>query len=114
MTPTPRAQDKAQIPPRPPRRPLGFWATLSGTFVTILLAEMGDKTQLATLLIAAESQSPAIVFVGAALALISTSLLGVLLGVWLSRRISQQTLDLAAAVVLLAIAVLLLWDVVQT
>ncbi|NJL01212.1 MAG: TMEM165/GDT1 family protein [Spirulinaceae cyanobacterium SM2_1_0] len=74
---------------------------------------MGDKTQLATLLIAAESQSPWLVFAGAAAALVSTSLIGVLLGVWLSRRVSPRTLDLAAAAILLAVSVLLLWDVVQ-
>ena len=99
--------------PSAPRRPRGFWATLGATFTTILLAEMGDKTQLATLLITAESQAPLVVFAGAALALVSTSLIGVLLGVWLSRRVAPQVLDLAAAVVLLAIALLLLWDVVQ-
>ncbi len=96
---------------RPSARP-GFWATLSATFTTILLAEMGDKTQLATLLIAAESQAPWVVFAGAALALVSTSLIGVLLGWWLSRRVSQQAMDLGAATILLLLAVLLLWDVV--
>ena len=56
--------------------PIGGLAYGSSTFITIFLAEMGDKTQLVTLLMSAESQSPWIVFIGAALALISTSLLG--------------------------------------
>lgn len=73
---------------------------------------MGDKTQLATLLIAAESQSPWIVFLGAAFALIATSLIGVLLGYWLSKRVSPKTMDLAAATVLMSVSILLLWDVV--
>ncbi|WP_275414368.1 MULTISPECIES: TMEM165/GDT1 family protein [Spirulina sp. CCY15215] len=90
-----------------------FWATFTTTFVTICLAEMGDKTQLATLLIVAESQSPWIVFAGAAIALITTSLIGVLLGWWLSKRISPKVMDLAAAAILLFVAILLLWDVVQ-
>ena len=51
---------------------------------------MGDKTQLATLLLSAQSSSPWIVFVGAALALIATSLVGVLLGYWLSKRLTPK------------------------
>lgn len=94
-------------------RSSAFWGTFSTTFVTICLAEMGDKTQLATLLIVAESQSPWVVFAGAAIALITTSLIGVLLGWWLSKRISPKAMDLAAAAILLFVAILLLWDVVQ-
>ncbi|MGK7876626.1 MAG: TMEM165/GDT1 family protein [Xenococcaceae cyanobacterium] len=90
-----------------------FWTVFSSTFLTIFVAEMGDKTQLATLLISAESQSPWIVFAGAATALISTSLLGVLIGYWMARRLSPKTLDLAVAMLLLLICVLLLGDVVS-
>lgn len=82
-------------------------------FVTIFFAEIGDKTQLATLLMAAESKSPWVVFAGAAAALISTSLLGVLVGRWLARRLSADTLQTATGIGMLLIAVLLLWDVVH-
>jgi putative Ca2+/H+ antiporter (TMEM165/GDT1 family) len=53
-----------------------FWAIFGSTFLTIFLAEMGDKTQLATLLMTAQSRSPWVVFAGAALALAATSILG--------------------------------------
>ena len=75
---------------------------------------MGDKTQLATLLMSAQSQSPWIVFTGAAAALITTSLLGVLIGYWLARRLSPKTLDLVVAMLLLAIALWLLLDILTT
>lgn len=74
---------------------------------------MGDKTQLATLLLSAQSQSPWIVFVGAGTALIATSLVGVLLGRYLAKVLSPRTLDIAAGMLLMVISILLLGDVVQ-
>ncbi|MEM1254462.1 MAG: TMEM165/GDT1 family protein [Cyanobacteria bacterium P01_H01_bin.21] len=91
---------------------VNFWGVFLSTFITIFLAELGDKTQVATLLISAESHKPLMVFLGAALALISTSLIGVLVGRWLARRISPETLDTLAGVLLLIIAVSLVADVI--
>ena len=82
-----------------------FWSVFFSTFLTIFLAELGDKTQVATLLISAESHKPIVVFVGAASALISTSLVGVLVGRWLATRVSPETLDTLAGILLLVIAV---------
>jgi putative Ca2+/H+ antiporter (TMEM165/GDT1 family) len=90
-----------------------FWTVFSSTFLTIFLAEMGDKTQLVTLLMSAESRSPWLVFAGSAAALISTSLLGVAIGYWLSNKLSPKTLDLSVAILLLFISVLLIGDVVR-
>ncbi|MEG4068043.1 TMEM165/GDT1 family protein [Microcoleus sp. Pol11C2] len=87
------------------------WAIFASTFATIFLAEIGDKTQLAILLMTAESRNPWIVFAGAGSALIATSLLGVLLGRWLASRIAPRTLERAAGVILLAISAVLLWEV---
>jgi Ca2+/H+ antiporter, TMEM165/GDT1 family len=91
----------------------GAWATFFSTFITIFLAEMGDKTQLATLLLSAQSQSPWIVFIGAGSALIATSLVGVLLGRYLAKVLAPKTLDIAAGVLLLVISILLLWDAIH-
>ncbi|MEB3290377.1 MAG: TMEM165/GDT1 family protein [Leptolyngbya sp.] len=88
-----------------------FRRVLISTFITIFLAELGDKTQVTTLLMSAQSEAPWIVFLGAGSALIATSLLGVLLGQWLARRVSPQALDTAAGAVLLGITVWLLWDI---
>jgi Ca2+/H+ antiporter, TMEM165/GDT1 family len=89
------------------------WSTFLSTFITIFLAEMGDKTQLATLLLSAQSKSPWIVFLGAGTALIATSLVGVLLGRYLAKVLSPRTLDIAAGMLLMVISILLLGDVVQ-
>ncbi len=96
------------------RQKWSFWAVFSSTFITIFLAEMGDKTQLVTLFMSAESQSPWIVFAGSALALVATSLVGVLLGYWLSKKLSPQTLNLAVAILLLFITGLLVGDVISS
>jgi putative Ca2+/H+ antiporter (TMEM165/GDT1 family) len=82
------------------------------TFVTIFLAEIGDKTQLSTLLMSAESHAPWIVFMGSGAALITTSLLGVLLGSWIANRLSPKTVEKSAGVMLLLISLMLFWDVV--
>lgn len=56
-------------------------------FVLILLAELGDKTQLATAGLAAQARDPLAVFVGSTLALWSVSLLGILLGRQITRLV---------------------------
>jgi putative Ca2+/H+ antiporter (TMEM165/GDT1 family) len=83
------------------------------TFFTIFVAELGDKTQVTTLLMSAESQAPWVVFLGAGLALVATSLLGVLLGRWLASRVSPKVLETVTGAILLLVSVLLLWDVIS-
>lgn len=88
------------------------WAIFGSTFVTIFLAEIGDKTQIAVLLMTAESHNPWIVFAGAGSALVATSLLGVLLGRWLASRIDARTLERLAGAILLGISAILLWEAI--
>jgi len=87
------------------------WRCFVSTFVTIFLAELGDKTQVATLLMSAQSHEPWVVFGGAAAALVSTSLVGVLLGQWLAKFLTPKTLEIATGSILAIVAVLLLVDV---
>lgn len=88
------------------------WGVFASTFVTILLAEIGDKTQLTTLLMTAESQNPVTVFLGAGSALILTSLLGVIVGKFLASRLSPKTVETAAGILLILISLTLVWDVI--
>jgi putative Ca2+/H+ antiporter (TMEM165/GDT1 family) len=92
---------------------LGFLGVFGSTFITIFLAELGDKTQFATLLLAAQSHNPGIVFAGAATALVATSLIGVLIGRWLCQKLSPPTLERATGIMLLLIAGGLMLDVIQ-
>ncbi|MBF2026793.1 MAG: TMEM165/GDT1 family protein [Oscillatoriales cyanobacterium C42_A2020_001] len=89
------------------------WRVVTSTFITIFLAEIGDKTQVSTLLMSAEFHKPWTVFLGAGAALVATTLLGVWLGQWLSTRLSPRTLDVAAGILLALISASLIWDVLQ-
>jgi len=66
------------------------------TFGVIFLAELGDKTQVATFLFAAGNRSPTAVFVGSASALILTSLLAVLFGSLVSRVVPIMYIKIGA------------------
>ena len=66
------------------------------TFAMIFLAELGDKTQLATFALAAENKTRLAVFIGSATALALTSLLAVLFGGAISRLIPPQYIKAGA------------------
>ena len=80
-----------------------FISVLITSFSTIFLAELGDKTQLATLMLSAQSGRPLIIFIGAALALISTSLLGVLIGRWIANNFPRQNFTVVAGIIMLSL-----------
>ncbi len=79
-------------------------------FTSVFLAELGDKTQLATMLFAAKSENPKLtVFAAAALALVATSALGVLAGDAVSRVVDPEWLTRLAGVGFVAVGVWTLW-----
>ncbi|SNX58571.1 Uncharacterized protein family UPF0016 [Nitrosomonas ureae] len=81
-------------------------------FATVFIAELGDKTQLATLLFAADKEvSKWTVFIGASLALIATSAIGVLAGSFISDHISAKHLHYTAGVGFILIGV---WTLIRT
>jgi Ca2+/H+ antiporter, TMEM165/GDT1 family len=86
------------------------WRVFLTTFGVIFLAEMGDKTQLAAMTMAAESKKPWAVFVGAALALASVSALGVLVGSVIGDYISLIWIKRVAALAFIVIGILILLD----
>ena len=84
-----------------------FISILITSFSTIFLAELGDKTQLATLILSAQSGRPLIIFIGAALALISTSLLGVLIGRWIANNLPRQRFTAISGIIMLNLGIYL-------
>ena len=88
-----------------------FLSIFITTFTTIFIAELGDKTQIATLMLSAESGKPIIVFLGSSLALISSSVVGVLIGKWLSKKVSPSKFALSTAILMIIISVFLAYDI---
>ena len=86
-------------------------ALLLSTFVTVFLAELGDKTQLATVALSGTSDRPFAVFLGSSSALVLASLLGALAGGSMASMIPADLLQLAASIGFLVIGTRLLWPV---
>ena len=78
------------------------------TFVTVFLAEMGDKTQLTTITLSSTTNKPLAVFIGSSLALISATLLGALAGGSIANLIPAYLLKLISGIVFLIIGINLL------
>ena len=92
----------------------GFSTIFITTFTTIFIAELGDKTQIATLMLSAESSKPIIVFIGSSLALISSSLVGVLIGKWLSKKISPSKFAFITGSIMIIISIFLAYEIIRT
>jgi len=84
------------------------WKVFGAAFVTLFLAELGDKTQLAIITMTAKSESKLSIFLGASLALILVSLLAVLLGGILSEYVPVDWLQRIVAVAFIVIGILML------
>jgi len=82
---------------------------LATTFMAVFLAEIGDKTQLATLALSSGTSSRWSVFFGAALALIATTALAVLGGELVARFVSPALLRKIAGATFIALGVLYLF-----
>ena len=79
------------------------------TFTTIFLAELGDKTQLATVSISGTSKRPLAVFLGSSSALVLASLIGVIAGGAIARVVPDSYLKLISALGLIIIGIRLIW-----
>jgi putative Ca2+/H+ antiporter (TMEM165/GDT1 family) len=80
-------------------------------FVMIFLTELGDRTQVATLLMAADQPSQRVaVFVGAATALVLATAIGVLAASWVAHYVPQKTLHVGVALMFIILG---LWTLKQ-
>jgi putative Ca2+/H+ antiporter (TMEM165/GDT1 family) len=86
------------------------WKLFATTFGAVFIAELGDKTQLATLSFAASTHSRLAVLVGASLALLATTAIAVFAGEALTRVVPPKTLHRAAGVLFVVIGGWVLWS----
>ena len=84
------------------------WRVLLTTFGIIFLAEMGDKTQLAAMTMAADKKRPWEVFFGASLALVAVSAVGILVGTALGHYLPLDWIKRVAGASFIVIGILML------
>ena len=85
------------------------WRLIAATFGAVFVAELGDKTQLATLGLAAESKSRLSVFIGSAGALVATSLIAVLAGGLVAKYIPPIYLQRGAGALFILLGIWTIW-----
>ncbi len=86
------------------------WQLLGLSFITVFLAELGDKSQIAAIALGGSSKSPRAVFLGTSAALLLASFLGVLAGGGLSSLLPTHLVKAIAAVGFFVMGVRLLWS----
>ena len=87
-----------------------MWKSFAAVFVTIFLAEIGDKTQLATMLFSAEGQTSRwVVFAGSAAALVVAAAIGVVVGAQIERLVKPEVLRVIAGIGFIVIGV---WTII--
>lgn len=84
------------------------WKVFFTTFGLIFFAELGDKTQLTTMTLSAQSDSSMSVFLGAALALSLSALLGVIFGEAVTKLIPAHYIHLGAGIAFVGLGLLLI------
>jgi len=90
------------------------WKLFASTFAAVFIAEMGDKTQIATLSFAGSSSSKRTIFLASALALVTTSAIAVLAGEVVSRYVPPIWIKRAAGVIFVVLGVLYLYGAKET
>lgn len=86
------------------------WKLIGTTFAAVFIAELGDKTQLATLSFASSGSSRLSVFIGSALALVLSSAIAVVAGEALTRVVNPTLLKQLAGVSFVVIGAWVLWS----
>ena len=84
------------------------------TFGLIFLAELGDKTQLATFCFSADCDSRISVFLGAAGALVLSSLIAVFFGAGISRLIPANYIKMGAGIFFVIVGIVTLYASIRT
>lgn len=85
------------------------WKIIGTAFLTLFLAELGDKTQLAVIVMTAKTDNKLAVFIGASVALVLVTLLGILFGGLLTQFVPTEWLQRIVAAAFIIMGVLMLF-----
>ncbi|MFH0924190.1 MAG: TMEM165/GDT1 family protein [bacterium] len=85
------------------------WKIILTTFWTIFLAELGDKTQLATITMTAKTKKGFSVFLGAIIAFLVLTIIGTSFGEFITKILPAEYLEKIAASAFILIGILMLW-----
>jgi len=87
--------------------------TVASSFSLVALMELGDKTQLASISLAAEYQAPVLVFIGVMLAFVVLAGLGVILGMAISRYVPLRYVRIGSGLLFIVFGVMFIWSAVS-
>ena len=87
--------------------------TVASSFTLVALMELGDKTQLASISLAAEYQAPVLVFIGVMLAFVVLAGLGVILGMAISRYVPLKYVRIGSGLLFIVFGVMFIWGAVS-
>ena len=87
------------------------WRLFAATFVSLFVAELGDKTQLAVITLTCKHQRPLPIFLGATAALAAVTAIGVLGGQGLARVIHPELMRKAAAGLFVLLGILMWFEI---
>lgn len=85
------------------------WSLIGLSFAAVFLSELGDKSQVAAIALGSSSKFPKAVFFGTAAALLTASLIGVLIGEGTATLFPPQVVKGVAAVGFLVMGIRLLF-----
>jgi putative Ca2+/H+ antiporter (TMEM165/GDT1 family) len=88
---------------------IDMWKTIISAFILVFLAELGDKTQLTTMILSSKSKSIWPTFIGSAAALIVSSLIGVLAGSVINKHIPESYIQSISGIVFIVFGILLIF-----
>ncbi len=85
-----------------------MWKSIGTAFILVFLAELGDKTQLSTMMLASKAPSIWYTFIGSATALVLSSFLGVLAGSVIQKYVPMVYIQSFSGIAFIIIGILLI------
>ena len=100
--------------PKSEDKKVSRFGVVGTVFLAFFIAEFGDKTQLATISLAAQYQNAVSVFIGATLGMLLADGIGIIVGVVLGKHIPQRTIKWVSATIFLIFGLVGVYEVLSS